>query len=85
MNVEKSQNVQDVFLNSVRKKKMPLTVFLTSGVKLQGIITSFDNFSFTLKRGPQSQLVYKHAVATVVPSEPLTLGDDVAEEEEALA
>lgn len=75
---EKSQNVQDVFLNSVRKKKMPVTVFLASGVKLQGNVTGFDNFCIVLRRGPQVQLVYKHAVATVVPSGSLSLyeGDE---------
>ena len=75
---EKSQNVQDVFLNTVRKKKLPVTVFLASGVKLQGNITGFDNFSIVLRRGPQVQLVYKHTIATVVPSGNISLyeGDD---------
>jgi host factor-I protein len=70
---EKNQNIQDVFLNTVRKKKVPVTVFLASGVKLQGNITGFDNFCLTLRRGPQIQLVYKHAIATVVPSAPVSL------------
>ncbi len=70
---EKSQNVQDVFLNTLRKKKLPVTVFLASGVKLQGHITGFDNFCIVLRRGPQVQLVYKHAIATVVPSAPISL------------
>ena len=73
---EKSQNVQDVFLNTVRKKRMPGTVFLTSGVKLQGNITGFDNFCLVLRRGPQIQLVYKHAIATVVPSGPVSLYEE---------
>ena len=75
---EKSQNVQDVSLNTVRKKKLPVTVFLASGVKLQGNITGFDNFSIVLRRGPQVQLVYKHTIATVVPSGNISLyeGDD---------
>src|ERR1700735_4897489 len=68
MATEKAQNVQDVFLNTLRKKKMPVTVFLSSGVKLQGNITGFDNFCVVLRRGPQVQLVYKHSIATVVPS-----------------
>lgn len=72
---DKSQNVQDVFLNTVRKKKMPVTVFLTSGVKLQGNVSGFDNFSLVLRRGPQVQLVYKHAIATVVPSGNISLYD----------
>jgi host factor-I protein len=75
---EKTQNVQDVFLNTLRKKKMPVTVFLASGVKLQGSITGFDNFCVVLRRGPQVQLVYKHTIATVVPSGPFSLyeGED---------
>lgn len=70
---EKNQNVQDVFLNTVRKEKVPVTVFLTSGVKLQGNISGFDNFCIVLRRAPQVQLVYKHAIATVVPSGPVSL------------
>jgi len=73
---EKTQNIQDVFLNTLRKKKMPVTIFLSNGVKLQGNITAFDNFSILLRRGPQVQLVYKHTVATVVPSGPLSLYEE---------
>jgi host factor-I protein len=77
--VDKSQNVQDVFLNTLRKKKIPVTIFLSNGVKLQGNITGFDNFSVLLRRGPQVQLVYKHTIATVVPS-----GNVVLQEEEGV-
>ena len=73
---DKSQNIQDVFLNTLRKKKIPVTVFLSNGVKLQGNITGFDNFSVLLRRGPQVQLVYKHTIATVVPSAPVTLHEE---------
>ena len=76
MATEKAQNVQDVFLNTLRKKKMPVTVFLSSGVKLQGNITGFDNFCIVLRRGPQVQLVYKHSIATVVPSGALNLYEE---------
>lgn len=68
MAAEKSQNVQDVFLNHVRKSKTPVTIFLVNGVKLQGIITWFDNFSVLLRRDGQSQLIYKHAISTIMPS-----------------
>ena len=68
MAAEKSQNVQDVFLNHIRKNKTPVTVFLVNGVKLQGIVTWFDNFSVLLRRDGHTQLVYKHAISTVVPS-----------------
>jgi len=70
---EKSQNVQDVFLNHVRKTKNSVTVFLINGVKLQGIITWFDNFSVLLRRDGHTQLIYKHAISTVMPSGPIQL------------
>lgn len=70
---EKSQNVQDVFLNYIRKNKTPVTIFLVNGVKLQGIVTWFDNFSVLLRRDGHTQLVYKHAISTVMPSMPVQL------------
>ena len=73
MSEERSQNVQEVFLNAIRKEKIPVTVFLINGVKLQGIVTWFDNFSLLLKREAHVQLVYKHAISTIMPSEPLNL------------
>jgi host factor-I protein len=72
---EKKQNLQDTFLNHVRKNKVPVTIFLVNGVKLQGVVTWFDNFCVLLKRDGQAQLVYKHAVSTVMPSQPVTLWD----------
>ncbi len=75
MAAEKSQNVQDVFLNHVRKSKTPVTIFLVNGVKLQGIITWFDNFSVLLRRDGHTQLVYKHAISTVMPGAPISLFD----------
>ena len=78
---EKSQNVQDVFLNHVRKNKLPVTVFLVNGVKLQGIITWFDNFCVLLRRDAHSQLVYKHAISTVMPAQPVQLFDSVHEDD----
>ncbi len=83
----KAQNLQDVFLNNVRKSKIPVTVFLVNGVKLQGIITWFDNFSLLLRRDGHSQLVYKHAVSTLMPAQAIQLfegeGEDEAEQEDA--
>ena len=73
MAAEKSQNVQDVFLNHIRKGKIPVTVFLINGVKLQGIVTWIDNFSVLLRRDAHSQLVYKHAISTVMPTAPISL------------
>ena len=76
MATEKAQNVQDVFLNHVRKSKTPVTVFLVNGVKLQGIITWFDNFSVLLRRDGHTQLVYKHAISTVMPLGPIQLQEE---------
>ena len=76
MSSEKQQNLQDVFLNNVRKAKIPVTVFLVNGVKLQGIITWFDNFSILLRRDGASQLVYKHAISTIMPTNPLSFFED---------
>lgn len=73
---ERPQNIQDLFLNKLRKGKVPVTIFLSNGVKLQGNIGGFDNFSVLLRRGPQMQLVYKHTIATVVPAGPVNLYDD---------
>ena len=73
MSSEKAQNVQDVFLNYIRKQKTPVTIFLVNGVKLQGIVTWFDNFSVLLRRDGHTQLVYKHAISTVMPSVPIQL------------
>jgi host factor-I protein len=70
---ERSQNLQDLFLNSVRKSKNPLTIFLINGVKLTGVVTSFDNFCVLLRRDGHSQLVYKHAISTIMPSQPVQM------------
>ncbi len=64
-------SLQDAFLNLLRKNKVPVTMFLVKGVKLQGIVTWFDNFSILLRRDGQSQLVYKHAISTIMPSQSL--------------
>ncbi|GAA4038399.1 RNA chaperone Hfq [Parerythrobacter jejuensis] len=67
----KPANLQDAFLNQLRRNKTPVTVFLVKGVKLQGIVTWFDNFSMLLRRDGQSQLVYKHAISTIMPGQPM--------------
>ena len=75
---ERAQSLQDTFLNHVRRNKTPLTIFLINGVKLQGVITWFDNFCVLLRRDGQSQLVYKHAISTIMPSQAISLyeGED---------
>ena len=72
---DKVNNLQDIFLNYMRKTKTPVTMFLVKGVKLQGIITWFDNFSVLLRRDGHAQLIYKHAISTVMPSHAVDLSD----------
>lgn len=66
----RSLSLQDHFLNSVRRAKLPVTIFLVKGVKLQGVVTWFDAFSLLLRREGTAQLVYKHSISTVMPAEP---------------
>ncbi len=82
MAAEKSQNVQDVFLNHIRKNKVPVTIFLVNDVKLQGIVTWSDNFSVLLRRDAHSQLVYKHAISTVMPATPVQLFEPAQEQQQ---
>ncbi len=70
---DKQSSLQDLFLNALRKSKTPVTLFLVKGVKLQGIVTWFDNFSVLLRRDGQSQLIYKHAISTIMPSGPVNI------------
>ena len=79
MAAEKKQNLQDTFLNAVRKARTPLTVYTTNGVKLQGAVTWFDNFCVLLRsEGRAPQLVYKHAISTIAPNAPVQLFDEEA-------
>ncbi len=73
---DKQNNLQDIFLNQLRKTKAPVTLFLVNGVKLQGVVTWFDNFSVLLRRDNHSQLVYKHAISTVMPINPIQLFEE---------
>ncbi len=77
---DRAQNLQDTFLNHVRKNKIPLTIFLVNGVKLQGVVTWFDNFCVLLRRDGHSQLVYKHAISTVQPEHPVSFIESDDEE-----
>tara|TARA_B100000989_G_scaffold170423_1_gene127700 strand:- start:511 stop:744 length:234 start_codon:yes stop_codon:yes gene_type:complete len=77
--MNKTENLQETFLNQIRKEKSSVTIFLINGVKLQGIITWFDNFSILLKRDAHIQLVYKHSISTIMPSTSVSLGIDKAE------
>lgn len=73
---DRQPNLQDVFLNTVRKQKASLTIFLVNGVKLTGVITSFDNFCVLLRREGSSQLVYKHAISTIMPAQPIQMFEE---------
>jgi host factor-I protein len=79
MAADRAQNLQDTFLNHVRKSKIPLTIFLVNGVKLQGVVTWFDNFCVLLRRDGHSQLVYKHAISTIMPGHPIQLFEGAEE------
>jgi len=66
---DKVLSLQDQFLNSIRRSKVPVTIFLVKGVKLQGIVTWFDPFSLLLRRDGSAQLVYKHGISTIMPAQ----------------
>lgn len=72
---DRTKNLQDTFLNHIRKQKTPVTIFLVNGIKLQGVVTWFDNFCVLLRRDGQSQLVYKHAISTIMPGQQIQLFD----------
>lgn len=84
MAADKKQNLQDAFLNAVRKSRTPLTVYIVNGVKLQGVVTWFDNFCVLLRgEGRPPQLVYKHAISTIAPNAPVQLFDEDAQDDSA--
>ena len=70
--MSKGQNIQDPFLNALRKERVPVSIFLVNGIKLQGTVDSFDQFVVMLK-STVSQMVYKHAISTIVPSKPVNM------------
>lgn len=75
---ERANNLQEAFLNHVRKNRVPLTVFLVNGVRLQGVVAGFDSFCVLLRREGLSQLIYKHAISTVMPDRPIHSFDEEA-------
>ena len=70
---DRPQALQDTFLDHVRKHEVPVTIFLASGIKLQGYVREFDSYSLLLVRDRQAQLIYKHAVSTIMPGEPVRM------------
>jgi host factor-I protein len=81
INMSKGQMLQDPFLNALRKERVPVSIYLVNGIKLQGHIESFDQFVVLLKNSV-SQMVYKHAISTVVPTRNVKLTQDTQESEE---
>jgi host factor-I protein len=79
---EKKLSLQDTFLNAVRRAKTPLTIFLVNGVKLQGVVSWFDSFCVLLRRDGQAQLVYKHAISTIMPAQPVHLYEPPVDEDD---
>ncbi len=80
--MSKSQSLQDPFLNALRRERIPVAIYLVNGIKLQGVIESFDQF-VVLLRNQVSQMVYKHAIPTVVPSRAAEVGTEDAKPDEA--
>jgi host factor-I protein len=80
--MSKSQSLQDPFLNALRRERLPVAIYLVNGIKLQGVIESFDQF-VVLLRNQVSQMVYKHAISTVVPSRAVKVGSEDTRTEDA--
>ena len=74
--MQKTQNLQDTFLNQARKEKLVVTMFLMNGFQLRGIIRGFDGFTVVLDSDGKQQLIYKHAISTIVPPRPLAIECD---------
>ena len=74
--MQKTQNLQDVFLNQLRRDKNGVTMFLMNGFQLHGIVKGFDGFTVVLDTDGKQQLIYKHAISTIVPAKPLDLSAD---------
>ena len=77
--MQKTQNLQDVFLNQARKEKQMVTMFLINGFQLRGIVRGFDNFTVVLETEGKQQLIYKHAISTIVPARTIDFGEQMVE------
>lgn len=71
--MQKTQNLQDAFLNYIRRKKIPVTLFLMNGFQLRGVVRSFDSFVVLIDADGRQQMIYKHAISTVAPARPVSL------------
>ena len=74
--MSKGHNLQDPYLNLLRKERIPVSIYLVNGIKLQGVVTWFDNFCVLLRRDGHAQLVYKHAISTIMPSQHVSLFEE---------
>ena len=81
MNSNKVQKAQDIFLNTIRQNKTLVHIFLVNGIKLQGVVIGFDMYSIVLVRDSRTQLVYKHAISTVIPIETVQINFQLEDEE----
>jgi host factor-I protein len=75
--MQKTQNLQDVILNQARRDKQVVTLFLTNGFQMRGIVRGFDSFTVVLDTEGKQQLIYKHAISTIVPPKPIDLGEQL--------
>ena len=71
--MQKTQNLQDAFLNYIRREKIPVTLFLMNGFQLRGVVRSFDSFVVLIDADGRQQMIYKHAISTVAPARPVSL------------
>ena len=71
--MQKTQNLQDAFLNYIRREKIPMTLFLMNGFQLRGVVRSFDSFVVLIDADGRQQMIYKHAISTVAPARPVSL------------
>lgn len=74
--MQKTQNLQDVFLNQARRERYSVTMFLMNGFQLKGVVRGFDNFTVVLDSDGKQQLIYKHAISTIVPPRPIDFSND---------
>lgn len=80
--MQKIVNLQDVFLNQVRKDKISVTIYLTNGFQFKGHVKGFDNFTVVLESDGKQNLVYKHAISTIIPSRPVSILDSAKDAED---
>ena len=82
VDMQKAINLQDVFLNQVRKDKLPVTIYLTNGYQFKGMVKGFDNFTVILESEGKQDLVYKHAISTIIPVRPVSILEGIDKESE---